>query len=294
MGRAEGPPHQQGVLGGGEAQDGVDLRGLQGLPPGQIREDGGQAAGQHGLARPGRAHHAEVVAAGGGDLQGALHVFLPLHVGKVGAGKVVRPRRPGRRRLQMGLPPQMGRQLPHALHRVDLQPAGQSGLGGGGGGDVQPLDARPPGGQGHGQHPHHRPQGAGQRQLPHVGAVRPVQPELPPGGQNTRQNGQIVHRAPLALVGGSQVDRDAGHREGEAAVFNGGAHPVPGLLHRRVRQAHDLKGGQTGRQVALCPHLIAGDPAQPQGAHFTEHGCRLLSLSSCCIHYSIPDPPPKG
>ena len=98
----------------------------------------------------------------------------------------------------------------------------------------------------------------------------------------------------LALVGGSQVDRDAGHREGEAAVFNGGAHPVPGLLHRRVRQAHDLKGGQTGRQVALCPHLIAGDPAQPQGAHFTEHGCRLLSLSSCCIHYSIPDPPPKG
>ena len=101
------------------------------------------------------------------------------------------------------------------------------GLGGGGGGDVQPLDARPPGGQGHGQHPHHRPQGAGQRQLPHVGAVRPVQPELPPGGQNTRQNGQIVHRAPLALVGGSQVDRDAGHREGEAAVFNGGAHPVP-------------------------------------------------------------------
>ena len=34
VGGAEGPPHQQGVLRGGEAQDGVDLRGLQGLPPG--------------------------------------------------------------------------------------------------------------------------------------------------------------------------------------------------------------------------------------------------------------------
>ena len=92
-------------------------------------------------------------------------------------------------------------------------------------------------------------------------------------------------------VRGGILSVDPGQTEGAKAI---GMSHVQTMVNVILPQAHDLKGGQTGRQVALCPHLIAGDPAQPQGAHFTEHGCRLLSLSSCCIHYSIPDPPPKG
>ena len=72
-------------------------------PPGQIREDGGQAAGQHGLpirAGPpcrgcGRRRR---------DLQGALHVFLPLHVGKSRGRQSRPPRRQAAARLQRGLP----------------------------------------------------------------------------------------------------------------------------------------------------------------------------------------------
>ncbi len=57
---------------------------LRASSPGHVRQDGGQAPGQHGLARAGRADQQQVVAAGGGDLQRPLHVLLPHHVGEVG------------------------------------------------------------------------------------------------------------------------------------------------------------------------------------------------------------------
>ena len=56
-------------------------------------------------------------------------------------------------------PGEVGGQLLHRLHWVDGEPLGQGGLRGVVGGDVQPLDARLLGGQSHGEHPHHRPQG---------------------------------------------------------------------------------------------------------------------------------------
>ena len=137
------PPHQQGCSEVVEAQDGVDPPWPPASRRVRSREDGGQAAGQHGLAR--------------------IRAGPPCRVGRRrrrSPGRASRFPAPSRRQSRGrqsppapgvqaaagsrgASPPQMGRQLPHALHRVDLQPAGQSGLGGGGGGDG-PLDARPP------------------------------------------------------------------------------------------------------------------------------------------------------
>ena len=52
-GGPEGPPGQQWVAAVRHAADRPQLGGLQGLLPGQVREDGGQALGQHTLPRPG-------------------------------------------------------------------------------------------------------------------------------------------------------------------------------------------------------------------------------------------------
>ena len=49
-GGAEGAPGDEGWLESVSPSTGVDLSDLQGLPPGQAREDGGQALGQHGFA----------------------------------------------------------------------------------------------------------------------------------------------------------------------------------------------------------------------------------------------------
>ena len=206
-----------------------------------------------------------------GDLQRPLDRFLPLHVGKVGAAGKRGGGDPGLRRREENLALQMGHQLPHVLHRIDRRPARQGGLGGGGGRDIEGAHAGAPGGQRHGQHTGHRPQGAGQGQLSHKGRVGRGRPDLLPGGQDAHQDGQVVHRARLPPVGGSQIHGDAGDGKGEAAVFDGGADPLPGLLHRRVGQAHDIKGGQAAGQVALGGDLVSGNAAQAQRTHMMEH-----------------------
>ena len=82
MGRAERP---RAPLRGDETlvADGGDGRGLQGFGFGHGGEDGGQAAGEHGLAGAGRTDHQQVVTARGGDLQRAFGVVLAAYFGEI-------------------------------------------------------------------------------------------------------------------------------------------------------------------------------------------------------------------
>lgn len=73
-------------------------------------------------------------------------------------------------------------------------------------------------------------------------------------------------------MGRGQVDGDAADREGETAVFDGGPHPLPGLIDRRVGQAHDGEGGQTAGQIALHRDRVAGDAVQTEGTYIVDHG----------------------
>ena len=77
VGGPEGPAEKQGPLLGSEPHDGVNLRCLQGLPPGHGGQDRGQTPGQHTLAGAGRPDHGHVVSPGGGDLQHPLYLGLP-------------------------------------------------------------------------------------------------------------------------------------------------------------------------------------------------------------------------
>ena len=62
------------------------LRGLDGLVEGQRRQDAGEPLGEHRLAGAGRADHQNVVAAGGGDFEGALRRGLAADVAEIGRG----------------------------------------------------------------------------------------------------------------------------------------------------------------------------------------------------------------
>jgi hypothetical protein len=61
MGGAKRAGRDQGRAGAGEPGDAMDASGLHGLGKGHGRQDGGEAPGQHGRARPGRANEKDVV-----------------------------------------------------------------------------------------------------------------------------------------------------------------------------------------------------------------------------------------
>ena len=79
-------------------------------------------------------------------------------------------------------------------------------------------------------------------------------------------------------MGGGQIDRDAADRKGEAAVFDGGAHPLPGLADGGVGQTYHIEGGQTAGQVALHRHRVSGHTVQAERTNGIYHGTRHLPL----------------
>ena len=104
------PAGRQGQAGGG-----VDARRLERVGGAQVGQQPGQPAGQHRLARAGRADQQEVVPAGGRHLERVAGDRLAADVGQVGAGR--------RRRRRHGL----GRVGPRvqAPERPDHQPEGR-------------------------------------------------------------------------------------------------------------------------------------------------------------------------
>ena len=224
---------------------------------------------------------------GGGNFQGSLHRLLSPDLREVRKWKGIRRPGPGRGGGDGGLAGEVGGQLLHRLHRVDGEPLGQGGLRGAVSGDEQTLNSRIPGGQGHGEHPHHRAQGARQGELPHKSAVGVRPGQLPAGGQDAHADGQVVNGAGLTQVGRGQVHGDPPHREGIAVVLDGGADPFPGLFYGGVRQAHNVKIGQTAGQVALRGYLVTGNALEPKGAYLIQHNSPPSPVQTIYhIHYA--------
>ena len=70
----------------------------------------------------------------------------------------------------------------------------------------------------------------------------------------------------LALLALSHVVV-AADRKAEAAVFDGGAHPLARLAHSGIRQADELKARQAAGDAALDHDGISADAGQAHGIH---------------------------
>ena len=260
MGTAEGPPNHQRMPCLCQPCHGVDLRGLQGFLLRHVRQNGGQPPGQHGFARSRGTDEQDVVPAGGGDLQRPLRVFLSHDIREVRAAVLIaRLRFPHGSGGEGRFAPQMGNKLLHGLHSVNGHTPGQSCLGGVFRRHIELVYTRPLRGHGHGQHAVYGPQPACEAQFPHKSRVRRQGGNFFRRRQNTQQDGQIVHRALLASARRGQIHGDAADGVLGTAVFHRCPHPLPGLLHRRVRQTHDVKGGQTTGEKALHADLVSAD-----------------------------------
>ena len=271
VGGAEGAVMDQGVGGGGQTQHGVDLCGLQGLLAGHVGEDTGQAAGQHGFSRTGRAGHEQVVAARGGNLQRALDIFLALNlseVGQDGLGMFRNPGGSGRNRIFSG---EVAHQLRNIPHGVDRGAIGQGGLCRVPLRDEQGGNSRPFGTQRHGEHPGGGTELAAEGQLAQKGAVGVFDPKLLAGAEDANKNGQVVQRADFFQMSGGQIDGDPADRKGKTAVFDGGAHPILGFADRSVGQTHHREVGQSAGQVTFGGDFVSGHAVQAQRTHKRYH-----------------------
>ena len=83
MRRAKRPLRHERLSGFQQADDAVDFRRFQRLVQSQRRQNRREPFCQHGFARARRADEQNIVSAGSGDFQRALHVFLAFDFGKI-------------------------------------------------------------------------------------------------------------------------------------------------------------------------------------------------------------------
>jgi len=198
-GMVRAPERAQGHEGGmtvDVAGHRMDLGGFQGLFEGKGRQNGGQAAGQHGLARTGRTDHQEIMPGRGGNLQGPFHVFLAPDIGEIDIaladpGEKFSPRVDDRL-LRFRLIVEEGYHFPDIIDAVDSELIHHRRFACVITGQDQPLETLFPGIDGNGQGPPRRLQGSVEGQLSHHNiAVQFVGLDLFRGGQNPNGHRQV-------------------------------------------------------------------------------------------------------
>ena len=249
----------------------VNHRGRQRLGPVERREQARQPLGEHRLARPGRADHQQVVAAGGGDLQRPAGHGLAADVGEVG-----QRRRFGRRR---GGPGSSGHGASPVSASDDLgQRRGDAHVALGGARAPRQLRRR-------GTTTSTSPSTATIGATPGTRRSVPSRPSSPRNASSSDErlghlagcdedadgDRQVEAGTDLARARRRQVDRDALVRPLEAGAHHGGADAVARLAARTVGLADDAVAGQALADVDLDGHRVAAGSEQAGGRDGSEH-----------------------
>ncbi len=267
MRRAEGAGADERLCSAEQARGGVKAGDLEHLLPGHRGEDSGQPFCEHTLARAGRAAEQNVVPSGCRDLERALCELLPFDLREVRDGERlgcgVRGDWP-----RIGLPAQQRAELRDIAHGDDGDRLGERGLGGILLREVEGAYAERRRVESHRECACDRTQRAAQGQLADKRRVPRNGGQLLLRDEQRGEDGQIVERSLFGGVSWGEVDCDAGEGEGQAAVFERGAHPVTGFAHRFAGQSHEFEGGQTAGEIGLDLHPVGPDAAETETCDF--------------------------
>ena len=250
--RTEHPVFQQRDAAGQKACGGMDFGGFHRLLEAHGRQDGGQALGQHAFSRAGRADEQHIMSACGGDLQGALGVFLSLYLAEIRHGGLrhfpVGDGLCGGQRLSAG---QRLHQLPCGAYRVYLDALHHAALGGVIVGDVDAGIALPGGLRDHRKDAVDGAQPSIQRNFPHKGAAGQRQIQTAARRKDAQQDGQIVQGAAFLGIGRGQIYHQHPGGKGISQIADGTVDPFPALLYGGIGQADDIKPGQSPAVIHL-------------------------------------------
>lgn len=163
-------------------------------------------------------------------------------------------------------------------HRIDPDAVHDGSFGGVFGRDEGAFQPMIPGGDDHGEHTGDAADVPGQGQFPDESAVVHLRIQLAAGPEQGEQEREVVHRPLLADIRRCQIDRDAADRIGEAAVFHGGADPVPGFLDCGAGQSYHVEARQSLGKIGLHIHHEAVHAEQTHAVDPGEHLRHLLCL----------------
>ncbi len=224
---------------------------------------------------PGGPIKQNIVSAGGGDFQGALHILLALDFGKI---QVVVGRLLENLcdvhfdRGDFDFAFQKLRRLAQVLNGNYLQAGDDRGFGGVFRRNQHANFAFTSRAKRHRQNSFAGPNRARQRQFANGDEILElVGLDLLAGCQHAERDGQIKTRPFLFHVGGREIDGRAAHREFVAGIGERGRHPVARFLHRRVRQPDDDDEGLAPAGVDLDFDRERFNAVERGGANFREH-----------------------
>ena len=264
MGGAKRPLHDNPFLLADQAGHAIDPGGLQGLVQGQVRHDGRQATGHHGLAAAGWTFEEEIMAACRRNFERPFGVLLSLDLAEVGVKTLAALEKTLQIDPLRGNVDNIGQKINGLVqmgHRDDVNPLNDRGLAGILLRHHHPGQILSAGGEDDGQHPRHRPHPTVQGEFAdqQIAAQLEVR-DGAAGRDDAYRNRQIIAGAGLAQIGRGQVDRNPVGRELIAAVFDRGLDPILALAHGGLRQTHRGKGRQTKGDIDLDLHQESVDP----------------------------------
>ena len=241
---AEGAQGEERAFVGEKSADAVDFGGLDGFLKGHRRHDGGDALGEHRLARPRRPDHDQVVPARDGHLDGAFGGVLAAHVGEIDLVVLVRlNERLGDCGRERFVAAQKLERLAQVAHAVSGDPLDNGGFLGVSLRHNNGAFAAPTGFQGDRQHAVDGSHAAVERQFAHKAVLVKIgELDLLRGRDHRQRDGEVEARPLLLHVGGGEVDGGAALGPAVAAVGDRRGHAVPALLDCRIRQPHDHDG----------------------------------------------------
>ncbi len=240
----EGARVDERRVAGQHAGDAVDLRHLERLLRRHPRQYRRRGAGEECLAGARRPDHDHVVPAGGRYLQRPLHVLLPADVPQIDAigrhlaGDAAVAQHVRGNRVKA---PQVGGDLHQRLDGDHLDAVHKRSLCRVRLGDKNRVETPLA------RQAHHRQNAARvahlalQRELAQKDAACGRLRDLASGDEYPDRDREVIGRALLAKVGRGQVHRYALVGELVTRVLDGGAYPLPSLLHRGVAQTHDVE-----------------------------------------------------
>ncbi len=253
----------------------VDARDVQRLGERERRQQRGEPPRKHGLACAGRADEQQVVATGGGDLEGAFHGLLSADFREVERALRRDVGSVRRRRLHLGGlgAAQHGHGLAQVPGRDDRDAVDERRFGRVGARDHHVRASGGPCCRRDRQRAPDRPHAAVERELARDGDAAQVVVE---GMAGRREHGerdrQIVRGAFLSEVRRREVHGDAAGRNLEAGIAECRPDTVLALADARVRQADGLRVGNAGREVDLDLDGMRVDADERARDDGREHG----------------------
>ena len=260
----------------------VDAGDLESIVRRERRQDAGQPAGEHRLARPRRARQQEVVISSGCDLECAPSTLLPADVLEIRMrnGRRAAVRRLKRRRFSLATQISSSLGKVPQRHRLD---AGKRRLRRRAGGAEEPLEPAVARSFRSREHAAYGPHAPVQRQLAD-GSVppQPLSRNLMRRREHRQGDRQVEAGAFLSQDRRREVHGDAMPRPLETRRGHAGANTVLRLLACAVREADDREAGQAAFDVRLHLHPPRVEADKSVGDRAREHTVeRSRGLHAC-------------